>query len=313
MRAPTLVPLPCLLALAVGCSPSGPPNCHALEACCDQLQAEVAHTCRQGVEAARGSQANESDIDAVCSGALDTYRASGACTVEDTSEEPSGGLRLQVLGAGYLPGAVFEVERASLFVLVSLQNTADGASASLNPVLFTLRLDGGVGVVGQLAVDVSNACAPDLSVLAAGSASCVLKFAIPSGASPSAVVYGGLDGRGASASIPRCGPDAPETGLCPEGQLCEVGHCQVTKPDPIDPSPDLSTEGCFDPYALSSSCLGCFVQSDCLSLSTACPEACQRCSDEPTSELRCECQGVECGGCVEPVLLCLDDHCPGCR
>lgn len=313
MRAPTLVPFPCLLALAVGCSPSGPPNCRALEACCDQLQAEVAHTCRQGVEAARGSEASESDIDAVCGGALDTYRASGACTAEETSEEPSGGLHLRVLGADYLPRSVFEAERASLLVFVSLENPPEGASASLNPVLFTLRLDGGVGVVGQLAVDVSNACAPDLSVLAAGSASCVLKFAIPSGASPSAVVYGALDGRGASASIPRCGPGAPQTGLCPEGQLCEVGHCQVPNPDPIDPNPDPLPEGCFDPHALSSSCLSCFVQSDCLSLGTDCPEACQRCFDEPTSERSCECQAVECGGCVEPLLLCLDDRCPGCR
>lgn len=312
-----LVPL-LTTSVLTACSPQGPASCRALEACCDGLGAGAADGCRQAIDQARASPASEQELDAACEGALESYRASGACTRADEAESDPSGLVLSVLGVGYLPRSGVDTSRASLFVVVSLENAEEGAVVALAPGLFTLHLEGGVGVVGQYVSDSPDACSPDLLLLSGGRVSCALSFAPPLGSTPSALGYASPDGRGARAAIPRCGAAAPTAGYCPEGESCAEGRCRVAswRPDePLVPEPELEPipEGCADFSALPSGCTSCLVESGCLSLPAQCPSDCEGCFSAPTAEERCACQAERCDGCFQPILECFAESCPSCR
>lgn len=298
-------------ALLAACGSPGPESCRALEACCDALAAGLQTSCRQGVEQARSAEAGEEALDAACQGALSAYRGSGACEAGEPGSESDSGLSLSVTAVGYLPGSALGSERASFFAVIALENAAAGASASLAPPLFTLRLAGGVGVLAEVATELPNPCAADMVVLEGGRASCTLGFRVPPGATPSELSYRSPEGRGARAPIPRCGALAP-SGLCAEGELCEEGRCVDPTASPLEPEPEPAPEGCLEPASLSSSCTGCFIEAGCLDAPVQCPDECQDCQQLGTTGERCACQADRCEGCFEPYLECLATRCPGC-
>ena len=329
-------------AACLACGSRGPESCQALETCCATLEGPQSTSCRDGLEQALASQANEADLDAACVGSLRAFSAAGLC---EAPEAPAGGLQLDVLGASFLPRSGFELERAKLLVVISLQNKSGGAPAFLSPTFFTVGTKEGVAVAAQLTSELPQSCAPDLALLADGEVQCLLVFAVPSGLLPISLSYTNPDGRLATAAIPKCSAASSDGGFCPEGELCSAGRCAVPcsyeapngacalseerciggsckspcGPDSFDGFCEAGIcvdgtcdQGCFEPHGLTLECADCFRASGCVEAGVACGDQCLSCLQEPTPSARCACQADWCGSCLTALGACFRASCPEC-
>jgi hypothetical protein len=84
---------------------------------------------------------------------------------------------------------------------LTLKNTGASAPLSTNFVLFSLQTSGSL-VISASPAQPSGACSPTVSVASGGQIDCAVAFDVPSGQTPTTLIYDDLRGDKATASVP---------------------------------------------------------------------------------------------------------------